>query len=90
MIDGYTRSILDMHVRPPLFFCLRTQLARISAASPIQTSWPKPSSRSSNHCVLPHASKATRADRRDAARILKLLIEDRFPRLWHPSRAVRD
>ena len=31
-----------------------------------------------------------KTDRRDAAHILKLLIEDRFPRLWRPSRAERD
>ena len=31
-----------------------------------------------------------KTDRRDAAHILKLLIEGRFPRLWRPSRAERD
>lgn len=31
-----------------------------------------------------------KTDRRDAAHILKLLIEDRFPRLWRPSAAERD
>jgi len=31
-----------------------------------------------------------KTDRRDAAHILKLLIEDRFPRLWRPSQAERD
>jgi len=31
-----------------------------------------------------------KTDRRDAAHILKLLLEDRFPRLWRPSAAERD
>ena len=31
-----------------------------------------------------------KTDRRDAAHILKLLIEERFPRLWRPSQAERD
>jgi transposase len=31
-----------------------------------------------------------KTDRRDAAHILKLLIEGRFPRLWRPSAAERD
>lgn len=31
-----------------------------------------------------------KTDKRDAAHILKLLIEDRFPRLWMPSRQQRD
>ena len=31
-----------------------------------------------------------KTDRRDAAHILKLLIEDRFPRLWRPSQAERN
>jgi hypothetical protein len=31
-----------------------------------------------------------KTDRRDAAHILKLLIEGRLPRLWRPSRAERD
>ena len=31
-----------------------------------------------------------KTDRRDAAHILKVLIEDRFPRLWRPSPAERD
>ena len=31
-----------------------------------------------------------KTDRRDAAHILKLLIEDRFPRLWRPSTEERD
>jgi transposase len=31
-----------------------------------------------------------KTDRRDAAHILKLLMEDRFPRLWRPSAAERD
>lgn len=31
-----------------------------------------------------------KTDRRDAAHILKLLLEDRFPRLWTPSAAQRD
>lgn len=31
-----------------------------------------------------------KTDRRDAAHILKLLIEDRFPKLWRPSPAERD
>jgi transposase len=31
-----------------------------------------------------------KTDRRDAAHILRLLIEDRFPRLWRPSHAERD
>ncbi len=31
-----------------------------------------------------------KTDRRDAAHILKLLVEGRFPRLWVPDRATRD
>ena len=31
-----------------------------------------------------------KTDRRDAAHILKLLIEGRFPRLWRPSSSERD
>jgi len=31
-----------------------------------------------------------KTDRRDAAHILKLLLEGRFPRLWRPDAAVRD
>lgn len=31
-----------------------------------------------------------KTDRRDAAHILKLLIENRFPRLWRPSQAERN
>jgi transposase len=31
-----------------------------------------------------------KTDRRDAAHILKLLMENRFPRLWRPSAAERD
>jgi transposase len=31
-----------------------------------------------------------KTDRRDAAHILKLLVEGRFPRLWMPDREVRD
>ncbi len=31
-----------------------------------------------------------KTDRRDAAHILKLLLEARFPRLWRPDAAVRD
>ena len=31
-----------------------------------------------------------KTDRRDAAHILKLLVEGRFPRLWRPSSAERD
>jgi transposase len=31
-----------------------------------------------------------KTDRRDAAHILKLLVEDRFPRLWRPSHQERD
>jgi transposase len=31
-----------------------------------------------------------KTDRRDAAHILKLLVEERFPRLWRPSSAERD
>jgi transposase len=31
-----------------------------------------------------------KTDRRDAAHILKLLVENRFPRLWMPSAAERD
>jgi len=31
-----------------------------------------------------------KTDRRDAAHILKLLLEGRFPRLWRPSQAERD
>src|SRR5512133_1512460 len=31
-----------------------------------------------------------KTDRRDAAHILKLLIENRFPRLWRPSAGERD
>lgn len=31
-----------------------------------------------------------KTDKRDAAHIMKLLIEDRFPRLWRPSREQRD
>jgi transposase len=31
-----------------------------------------------------------KTDRRDAAHILRLLIENRFPRLWRPSAAERD
>jgi transposase len=31
-----------------------------------------------------------KTDRRDAAHILKLLVEDRFPRLWTPSAEQRD
>ena len=31
-----------------------------------------------------------KTDKRDAAHILKLLIEGRFPRLWAPDAAVRD
>ncbi len=31
-----------------------------------------------------------KTDRRDAAHILKLLMEDRFPRLWRPSAEERD
>jgi transposase len=31
-----------------------------------------------------------KTDRRDAAHILKLLLEDRFPRLWMPSAEQRD
>jgi transposase len=31
-----------------------------------------------------------KTDRRDAAHILKVLIENRFPRLWRPSAAERD
>ena len=31
-----------------------------------------------------------KTDRRDAAHILKLLVEGRFPRLWMPDRATRD
>ena len=31
-----------------------------------------------------------KTDRRDAAHILKLLMEDRFPRLWRPSAEDRD
>jgi transposase len=31
-----------------------------------------------------------KTDRRDAAHILKLLIENRFPRLWRPSASERD
>ena len=31
-----------------------------------------------------------KTDRRDAAHILKLLVEGRFPRLWVPDRAARD
>jgi transposase len=31
-----------------------------------------------------------KTDKRDATRILKLLVEGRFPRIWMPSRAVRD
>jgi transposase len=50
------------------------------------------------HEVWLHDAAAIRAsyvrkqktDRRDAAHILKLLLEDRFPRLWRPSAAERD
>ncbi len=31
-----------------------------------------------------------KTDQRDAAHILKLLVEDRFPRLWTPDREQRD
>jgi transposase len=31
-----------------------------------------------------------KTDRRDAAHILKLLVEGRFPRIWMPSSGVRD
>lgn len=31
-----------------------------------------------------------KTDRRDAAHILKLLVEGRFPRIWMPSSEVRD
>jgi transposase len=31
-----------------------------------------------------------KTDRRDAGHILRLLMEDRFPRLWVPSAAQRD
>ena len=31
-----------------------------------------------------------KTDKRDAAHILKLLVEGRFPRVWVPSREVRD
>jgi len=31
-----------------------------------------------------------KTDKRDAAHLLKLLVEDRFPRLWTPSREQRD
>ncbi len=31
-----------------------------------------------------------KTDKRDAAHILKLLMEERFPRLWRPSKAERD
>jgi transposase len=31
-----------------------------------------------------------KTDKRDAAHILKLLVEGRFPRIWMPSSAVRD
>jgi len=31
-----------------------------------------------------------KTDRRDAAHILKLLIENRFPRLWRPNENERD
>jgi len=31
-----------------------------------------------------------KTDKRDAAHILKLLVEGRFPRLWTPSREQRD
>lgn len=31
-----------------------------------------------------------KTDRRDAAHILKLLLEDRFPRIWRPSEEERD
>jgi transposase len=31
-----------------------------------------------------------KTDRRDAAHILRLLVEERFPRLWMPTREQRD
>jgi transposase len=31
-----------------------------------------------------------KTDKRDAAHILKLLVENRFPRLWSPDREQRD
>lgn len=31
-----------------------------------------------------------KTDKRDAAHILKLLVEQRFPRLWRPSKTDRD
>ena len=31
-----------------------------------------------------------KTDKRDAAHILKLMVEDRFPRLWTPDREQRD
>jgi hypothetical protein len=31
-----------------------------------------------------------KTDKRDAAHILKLLVEGRFPRIWMPSSEVRD
>jgi len=31
-----------------------------------------------------------KTDKRDAAHVLKLLLEDRFPRIWVPNREERD
>jgi transposase len=31
-----------------------------------------------------------KTDKRDAAHVLKLLLEDRFPRIWVPNRDERD
>src|SRR5215471_14484235 len=40
--------------------------------------------------IRPRYVGQQKTDRRDAAHILKLLIEGRFPRLWRPSQAERD
>src|SRR2546429_8317313 len=36
------------------------------------------------------ATRQQKTDKRDAAHILKLLVEGRFPRIWMPSSEVRD
>jgi hypothetical protein len=43
-------------------------------------------------CVLSHrhGHETLSTDKRDAAHILRLLLEDRFPKLWMPSPEERD
>jgi transposase len=40
--------------------------------------------------ILASYVRQQKTDKRDAAHILKLLVEGRFPRIWMPSSQVRD